>query len=178
MSQPTARKFSLGDFMILVAAAALGLLLKRLDLMVLNPPPRNLLGHSLCLWLLETCPFLIPASLALIAMRLRRPRPVARRLFREPGLLACLAVVAMEVSSDVMSLAMQALRRFDLGSSDPFIRAFALDGVISWGRTVALVWAVMALTGVWRPQPSWIDRAGRAFGIFLIALWLAMYFMI
>ncbi|MFO0955968.1 MAG: hypothetical protein U0800_00720 [Isosphaeraceae bacterium] len=37
------------------------------------------------------------------------------------------------------------------------------------GLTVAAVWLVLALSGRWRPEPSWIDRLGRLVG----AAWIA-----
>ena len=176
MSQPTERKFSLGDMMILVAAAALGLLLQRTYLMTPNPHPWALLGGSLYRWLFESCPFLIPASLALVAMRLRRPRPAARRLRREPGLVACLAVIVTEVTRDVQSFISEVYQGHLHGNFYRFIPDYRISGPFFWGYSVALAWSVMVLTGVWRPQPSWIDRAGRALGVLMIALSLIIYF--
>jgi hypothetical protein len=36
------------------------------------------------------------------------------------------------------------------------------------GSAVAVVWIVSWLSGIWRPEPSWIDRAGRILGAFWI----------
>jgi hypothetical protein len=33
---------------------------------------------------------------------------------------------------------------------------------------VATGWIILILSRRWRPQPNWIDRAGRAFGLFWI----------
>jgi hypothetical protein len=32
---------------------------------------------------------------------------------------------------------------------------------------VIVAWATLGLTGRWRPEPSWLDRAGRAIGLFV-----------
>jgi hypothetical protein len=37
------------------------------------------------------------------------------------------------------------------------------------GITVSAVWIVLWLIGAWRPEPSWIDRAGRVVGIYWVA---------
>jgi hypothetical protein len=38
---------------------------------------------------------------------------------------------------------------------------------------VAGAWFVLLLAGWWRPEPSWIDRAGRVIGI----LWIVPYLL-
>jgi hypothetical protein len=38
------------------------------------------------------------------------------------------------------------------------------------GGAIASVWIVMWLSGTWRADPSWIDRAGRALGIYWIMI--------
>ena len=35
---------------------------------------------------------------------------------------------------------------------------------------VAVAWLTLALSGRWRPRPDWLDRAGRALGIFWLAI--------
>jgi hypothetical protein len=38
------------------------------------------------------------------------------------------------------------------------------------GGAVASVWIVLWLSGTWRAERSWIDRAGRALGIYWITI--------
>ena len=37
------------------------------------------------------------------------------------------------------------------------------------GGAVVSIWIVMGLSGTWRAEPSWIDRAGRALGIYWVS---------
>ena len=37
------------------------------------------------------------------------------------------------------------------------------------GFAVACVWIVLWLSGVWRAEPSWIDRTGRVLGIYWVS---------
>jgi hypothetical protein len=41
------------------------------------------------------------------------------------------------------------------------------------GGAVLIAWLTLALVGAWRPAPHWIDRAGRALGVILIAISVA-----
>jgi len=89
------RRFSTFDLMILVAAAAVGLWLKR------HAPPYLWPGGAkygpestvFLIWeaTLEIFPFLIPLAPTLFVLHLRRPRPSLRRLSLRPGFAACLA---------------------------------------------------------------------------------------
>jgi hypothetical protein len=42
------------------------------------------------------------------------------------------------------------------------------------GAAVAAVWLVEAIDRRWRPEPTWIDRAGRGLGVFWLAAALAL----
>jgi hypothetical protein len=35
-------------------------------------------------------------------------------------------------------------------------------------RAVVVAWVILLLSGRWRSEPSWIDRLGRALGVFWI----------
>jgi hypothetical protein len=43
-----------------------------------------------------------------------------------------------------------------------------LDTMATIGMAVASSWILLLMTGLWRPERSWIDRAGRALGSFWI----------
>ncbi len=129
-------------------------------------------------WVQLASPFLLGWTLALIPARLRRPRPSLARLSRQPGAVACLAAAAAVVAS----LATWALLLLP-GSLGYVIVSRSLEGrlfpneywayvygLTAIGHAVFAAWAVLLLSGRWRAEPSWIDRAGRAFGLAWIAL--------
>jgi hypothetical protein len=200
------RKFSLLDAMILVAGMALGFAF------IGNPGPelRNftwrspldglrafddvnaegmiLRGVHRLLWLVTSwlTPGLIPWAFATILLRLRRPRPSLRRLVRQPGFAACLAVALLSLvdvgghlfamveyqnwsvpGTAVRSLIEYVLKFFPVTVHN-FVEAPHL------GAAVAGVWGILALGKMCRCEPSWIDRLGRAQGVFwVLALLLA-----
>jgi len=101
--------------------------------------------------LLVLLPFLMCWTAALLAMRLRQPRPSWREVARQPGLWSCVA---------------------------PLVALFAVPWWAYFGihvppvilpSSVAIVWLALALSREWRPERSWIDRAGRVTGL----IWLA-----
>ncbi|OJW22268.1 MAG: hypothetical protein BGO49_07225 [Planctomycetales bacterium 71-10] len=110
MENRDSRRFSTFDLMILVAAAAVGLWLKRHSAPYLWPggPKYGPESPVYVAWegALELSPFLIPLAPTLVVLHLRRPRPSLRRLSIRPGFAACLAAT---VGLGVGAL-MQALR--------------------------------------------------------------------
>jgi hypothetical protein len=172
-----ARPFNLQDAIILVAASSVGFIPLRRSLPDLEANLNELaqelsLGlwdnHRLWYFLFGTprlayrlasgvfhvlFPFLVCWTAALVVMRLRSPRPPWRDLVRQPGLWACLAAVVAEVAF-------------------PWWDYFGvrLPAIIVPGA-VALAWLALVLTRAWRPERSWIDRAGRIMGL----VWLSMF---
>jgi hypothetical protein len=55
--------------------------------------------------------------------------------------------------------------RFEAGCWGVQMAAFSAP----CGWTVAAIWLLLALSGRWRPEPSWIDRLGRLLGVVWIA---------
>lgn len=47
-------------------------------------------------------------------------------------------------------------------------RLFLVESLPVIGAAVAGAWLALALAGVWRPEPGWIDRSGRLVGLALI----------
>jgi hypothetical protein len=48
--------------------------------------------------------------------------------------------------------------------------------LISAGGTVEVAWAGIVLGRMWKPEPSWIDRMGRALGVAaILAAFLAFF---
>lgn len=103
MSPQPERPFTISDAMILVAAAAVGLILVR---SYLPGFVRHIstLGRQIAdpwgLWVAygwlqgPVACFVIPFMAGLVAMRLLPPRPPRRRLLSQPGFVACVAALA------------------------------------------------------------------------------------
>lgn len=99
------------------------------------------------------------------------------RLTREPGLVAAIVTA-------VLGTAFFA-GKFIIGTvpgpphTSPLFSFGILNSAMSslaasLGPAVLAVWTIQYLSGRWRPQATWIDRAGRALGIF----WLVLYLVI
>jgi hypothetical protein len=113
-------------------------------------------------------PCLINWTLAGLVIQLRTPRPGFWALFRQPGMAACTAATA-GLACEFAWVGLAALRfgagPFNLSRIVPpgpgFLRLYG-DLVALW---VAGAWLTLALAGLWRARPSWIDRLGIAVGI-------------
>ena len=169
------RPFSLGDAMIFVAAAAVGLALVQGSGMFallwsnLRALPFGMLPGWSAWWVYLTktnrggtetivllasnvmVAFLMPLTVAYLIARLRRPRPALRRLWWQPGMIASEAWLVT----------------FGLGA---FLEIGQPPGLRKVWFAFALVplplsWVVLALSGRWRREPGWIDRLGVGLGI-------------
>jgi hypothetical protein len=159
MSDHAPRRFTLLDAMLLVAAAALVMVsagphLRDVPWSLDPMGPWDVNVHrvqiisepslSMSIWhgnmaLIDTAVIL---SAAYFTPRLLRPRPPLASLLRRPGFQACTAAIASFVLLVVTD--------------------FAYARVVP--RAVLATWAGTALKGRWCPEPSWIDRFGRAIG--------------
>jgi hypothetical protein len=195
----SARGLRLPDAVVLIAAPAGALALFRPYYAALGPlrwgppigpaPPTTgwIWGSWGCL--VRASPLVMAWTLAILVLRLRRPRPLWARLVRQPGLVAGLmaalvliwrllgfATLCARVLGDP-GLAAWLPRHFDgrgcfiggnpgwlLFDTDNFLNTMALIGT-----AVASAWILMFVSGRWRPERSWIDRAGRILGSFWIA---------
>jgi hypothetical protein len=128
-------------------------------------------------------PALIAFTAAILALRLRRPRPLIRRALLQPGASACVAalsVVAVEVISYVASTCYDRNFHGKLGQYLAYVwrnHGFAVELTTQVfvpipryvGLAVMSTWLLLALAGRWRGEPSWVDRCGRLVGF----AWLA-----
>ncbi len=159
------RPFNIGDAMILIAALAVGLALARYG-------PGEWMGAG-SFWSYRIHKFvadplalvMVAVAMAIIPIRLRRPRPRWLRIMSQPGMAAACAVAiafvcaALAWSSHAISSPTGWL------TNQPFARFWRINsGLI--GNAVAGSWLALAIGGRWRPEPSWIDRLGRALGCF------------
>lgn len=113
-------------------------------------------------------------SAALCALRLRTPRSRCWRVFRQPGIAACSAVL---IASTYFAIRFGLLTTFyhvhhKLEWSDAATQidweplCSELAGSIF--LSVPMVWIIMLPGRVFRPEPSGIDRSGRVWGAYCI----------
>ena len=193
MSEVKSRIFSIMDLMILIAVTAVGLAWWRIltpfgffhgSLGSISP------GHSLreklnrVLWVVyDLYPLVVTWTFGFLLLRLRSPRPILRRMARQPGFTAgCAVLVALASQFGEMAgwgTAVEGLWPFVIVTLRGLIfYRDALEYNLCFDQTikqiasaVASVWGMMCLGRVLRPERSWIDRLGRALGI----LWIVMY---
>jgi hypothetical protein len=210
MSRPnSSRRPTVTDGLALIAAFAIAFALVRHwtnpswcvlpPLWGMRPPQTPSAGHlALNVFstrLSWTIPFAMTATLTLPVLRLRRPRPPLRRLFRQPGLVACAAaVIAMVFRTGqlttyyLLEFLTKPASPFRL-PSPPFLVRVPVMGSRTWGETihdivlesfpfqisptvtaaVIVAWTMLWASGRWRPERGWLDRAGRLLGWYWIA---------
>jgi hypothetical protein len=185
------RRFTLRDLMIVIAAVAISLWLspdhlsgafvRALDQLVRDHSFRKpaytirlmLNGDPNLIYHFSIQPMALVWTLTLLLLEYLHYRPPLHRLARQPGFAACLAVVVVIVLVGSMNFAFLEYRMDDVPLW-PKVRAYlALTLTFNQGQcaaAVAIAWLTLALTGRWRPRPDWLDRAGRALGIFWLAV--------
>jgi len=115
----------------------------------------------------------LPITWTLVALRVIGPRPSRRRRFDPPGLAACLAVSAASLLNswwawDISFISPSA-------PHDVFsVAALRVVEPLPLAAAVAGIWSVLIFGRRWRPEPSWIDRAGRCLGIYWLAAGLVV----
>jgi hypothetical protein len=185
----TSRQFGLSDLMILVAAAALGLGILRADgsgtrlletakifMEKRDSPWFHVTRVLLTRIEMVAAPPLLMTTLAVLLMRFRNPRPRWRRLVRQPGFVAGLAmfpawpIVASGTLREVFSWRGGTL---PVGWLAEWIPRLSRDSAPTVGLAVIVAWATLRLVGRWRAEPSAIDRLGRACG----AAWITLLAM-
>jgi hypothetical protein len=183
------RRFTLVDAIVLIAATAIGLAPIRYFVAdgfgeAISAPASWEFVAVIALdayWILT--PLLLTWTLALWLLRLRQPRPRFRRLVRQPGMAATTAILLTVLILPVKVVGMFAVAW--LAGSYPFVAAnneLRMDIFFVYARHyltalcdgVLAAWLVLWLARVWRSESSWIDRAGRALGIF-VAIYSALF---
>jgi hypothetical protein len=155
MTQP--RRFTLVDAMVLVAAVGASLALMRpymlgITLLVTHRRP-YLLALSAPAHYGPT--FLVPLTVAALALRLRRPRPPIRRAFRGLGMVGCLA------SIPGIALANAPSPRGPMDMPGPFW----LAGGFEAGLCVLGAWVALVAQCRWCREPDWVGWLGRAISL-------------
>jgi hypothetical protein len=159
--------------MVLVAATALGLALVQAYAPDLVGSRLERAEGRFVAW--TTGPgscLVLPWMLAILLLRLRQPHPPRRQLARQPGLVACAAAMAGLLPGALWSLSVARFRG-PTWSRLPFPeRWFGLIDFVA--PAVVGAWLALALGGRWRAERGWIDRAGRALGVFWVATFLLL----
>ena len=163
------RRITISDVMVLVAVTAVSIVAARSMLSLMKLPPgwwgvSALLGSSAAV---------LTATLALIPLRLRHPRPYGERLWRQPGWLACAAVVlalAISLAQQLLEVAFILIRlgpsRLDLAS---LFKSLLLGLPTKAVFSVAAAWATLSLVGGWESEKGWVDRLGRLLGLYWLS---------
>ncbi|HEX3450408.1 MAG TPA: hypothetical protein VHS97_19290 [Isosphaeraceae bacterium] len=190
MSPNHSRRMSLLEAILMVGSAAVGLGLFELShrtlfkglIWIADRGFPNIQSWS-TLEALVTCsditvfllPVIIPWTFLLILLRMRSPRPSWRRIWRQPGMAACLvAVFAWLWTAVALLLAMNVehvARARRVITPAAWAQKYLSDEVFMYvGLAVAAVWVVQYSSGRWRRSADWIDMMGRVVG----ALWIAI----
>jgi hypothetical protein len=171
--------------MILVAATALGIAWAKAgwDWMYLSRTEKNLAIPTF--WepydravraLPAALPCLATWTLALLALRLSRPRPRLYRVAMQPGSAACIAAaIGLLISAVDFGLttfwwwAIEG-EKMPLGRVPSHAMEYLFQAAPRIAVATTAVWAMLALCRRARPESSWIDRTGRALGVVWILL--------
>ncbi len=195
------RCFRISDALALVAATALGLAGCRLYFSPSDIGWGNL-WHSrdssvlVNLWMavMGAIPaasmLLLSWTTAVLLLRLRTPRPRRRRLWCQPGFLACVAAVfvfAWKCIGIGILLADVLLSAGPAGLSGTDYETLGSELVLmllssqypfappaTVGKAVLLVWLVTWASGRCRAERSWVDRCGRFLGAVWVCIGLLM----
>lgn len=188
---PARRRLTMLDLMLMVAAAALALAgfqfavthvfpgwldYSRWPRWIGNPTPRAILYM-----LSDATAPLIPLAGAwtglLLVLRMLPPRPPWRRIWRQPGMVACLAAsFAITWAGAAAGLLLGIGRLFLTFQHDglTFAQSWMVGHVFPLaGVAVASAWMPMRLSRRWPPPADWIDRAGRIVGVLWMTIGLA-----
>jgi hypothetical protein len=133
-----------------------------------------------------TLPYLFVLTMSLFVLSVRQPWSSLRRWVRRPGAVACVAASFALVVTAVVALTWGLSPAVAWGLI-PFPRAQPIPEFLGWWGTfmpeapaysIIGAWTALILTGQWRPQPTWIDRAGRLLGLGWIALFVGEFLVI
>lgn len=192
------RPFTVLDELVLMVPLAAAIMVTGAFVTYENPPSSN--GTQAMIWqVLDWVPVvvlgLVPrytamGMVALLVLRLRRPRPGWRRLSRQPGAVACAAATAALLAGGVLVLSRYMSMANPMGSNRVNIPLVHMPNELAWGShdwpvlesrippAVVSAWLVLAFCGRWRAEPSWIDRTGRVFGSFWVGLWMFRWYLV
>ena len=190
MTQTEKRKFTMADSMILIVGVAVAMAWTRhgyqrmIELYSTSLQSMTWRNHFAYLRYLAIT-VLIPINMALVACRLCQPRPRFRTLMRQPGALAVIGVsllaitevllflfcwlitwaVAISGMANSLQIAFQGMWPYDITL---IYRLFLIRPI-----AVIVAWPLLWITGRWKTESTWIDKASRGMGVCWIALYLS-----
>ena len=177
MESSPARKPTLVDAMILVAATGIGLAVirewsPRYYTWPYSPiPPPTWLQWSVVVlshWAFYVVPMPAAWCLAVLILRALGPRPPLRAAFAQAGSAAALGSgVATAAGVCHFLLHLKNASWHDL----PFEYTTYSEGI-----AVIAVWVMLALTGTWRARHDWVDLLGRVLGCYWILMFPVVWF--
>jgi hypothetical protein len=179
MGASTPQRFRLSDAMILVMATAVGLMFIVQGFVPWEMAIPGEVSFSAIIvaakkWHDGLSSLVAAWTVALLTLRLRRPRPRFRRLARQTGFVCTLVATAVLTIVFIAGLALvirsgihRAANRETLVSGCLEMWQFLAKEQV--GCAVAGSWITLAAVGRWRPERDWIDRMGRALGAYWIA---------
>jgi hypothetical protein len=181
------RRLTMADAMLLVAALAPGLILLRIAARLglfarppsNSPPGREFLEHLA----VAGGSLLFPLALAVIVLTLREPHRARRDAIRRPGFVSCVALAVAAILPIAHFLVRVAtVKKANLPAAvnqRNFTAELSLSFNNMFGRLeseagpmIAGAWLALALTGRWRPGPSWLDRLGCLVGACFIVMYI------
>ena len=183
MDPPTtnrpARRFTMGDGMVLVAASAASFgLVRAID------PLRTVVRYPL--HVLTVAYFFAGTATwtpAVLALRLLQPRPSLQRLCRQPGFAATFAgatILGLSLATVAILALVRAIRSGQVTTlGQPALHPFpgwwtSVMIHFGWsvGPAVIVSWLMLIASGRRRPERGWLDPLGRALGVAWIALFI------
>jgi hypothetical protein len=105
----------------------------------------------------------------LLLLRLRRPRAPRLRLMRQPGITALASASVIILVAGICIAATWIFSRSSIAVAAGLIPVYSLVWLV--GGAVFAAWSITWLSGRWRSEATWIDRAGRVSGV----LWIAIF---
>lgn len=163
------RRFTIADAMILVGAAATAFFGIRSGVSFSG-------SGRLIDSIIDVASYLLLSfGTAAVILRAVPPRPPLRRVRRQPGLIACVAVL---ITGSAWSIGLT----ISLEYAEPFyhpvpaLLPILIDRLPEVDRNalaVVVAWSTLALSGRWHAERFWIDRLGRAIGLLWIAALIA-----
>jgi hypothetical protein len=173
------RRFTILDGLIMIVPMAVGIVLARpfvddfLDrLRIPDNTPWWFRHSGLVIGLASR--FVATELIGLFVAGLLPPRQTPRRLSRQPGIVAVVAATAAMVAGGLIVVSLSLFRRHPISSADEYSWPFFEARIFP---AISAAWIIQALTGRWRPESNWIDRAGRVLGAYWIILWLYRHVM-
>lgn len=178
------RRFTIADGMILIAALALAWV----GVSLIRTPAR--FGDPASWWGVKavgaSVGALLPITLAVLILRLRRPCPAREPLWQQPGWVAGVAVAVAfafilftESARRMPSVAVQwnEPRRILTRSIWGLMRS--IWGFQFFGPCAVLVaWAILWFSGRWKRPQDWVDWLGMVLGYCWISEWLLIVLLV